>query len=81
MENLLIWWLLQSFCPFTNLTQRTIYKGGNLGVGLVAFPGEEHNNWLSNAKQAALKTHTGILYGLSRLNLRMYIYIHKQISI
>lgn len=43
----------------------------------VAFPKEEHSNWLFGAKWSALKIYIQVtLYRLNQLDLRIYMYIH-----
>lgn len=45
---------------------------------LIVFSREEHNNWLSNTKWAALKTCIRVtLFRLRRLYLGIYTYIHS----
>lgn len=58
----------------------TLHKGsqGKLGVGEAAFPTEAHTNRLSSANCSVLKTNIQeTLYGLHRVDLRIYMYVDK----
>ena len=47
-------------------------------MGEVVFLREEHTNWLSSARWAALKTYMHVLCRLSRLYLGIYIIINEK---